>query len=226
MKVSHFIVPSPSIEGALGQCCVCGWKGNRCLPKHSIMSKSTGGVSNLCPLPTDEICAHCAALWAEPKVYARSIWVTTKGVQFPMISPDPEGKRPTWRNVIQSCEITQERVAILSTDPKKRVWPYAQISQGETLSLYLHDPSRGISENRSLNIYQLQKQLTWIEDKMTTYEFSKVSISDTLLKDLKTAQKIGVEHCMVLEQTAQAMRSTPEFIPALIIAQKQEVVHD
>jgi hypothetical protein len=114
-----------------------------------------------------------------------------------------------------------QRVAILTTDPKKRIWCYAQISQGDTLSLYLHDPSRGISGNRILSLKTLVAHLGWIEDKMTTHGFSKAAIADSLIRDIKAVKKVGIDHCMALETAAQSMRLTPEFIPALIIAQKE-----
>jgi len=220
-QISHFLLPGAALKGEIpGRCCVCGWDG-LCLPKAKIMSGATGSVSTLCPLPTNEICIYCASLWKEPKVYSRSIWATKHGIQFPTIAPDPASDRPTWRKVIRSCDPLEQRVAILTTDPKKRVWCYAQISQGHNLSLYLHDPSRGISSNRILSLKVLLSHLEWIEDKMTTYGFSKAAIADSLIRDIKAFKAVGVEDCMALEATAQSMRLTPEFIPALIIAQKE-----
>lgn len=224
MQVSHFLCSSlPQFKKSFiwGRCCVCGWEGDRCLKKNFVLNKSTGSVAALCPLPTEEICAYCAALWQEPKTYARSIWATEGIIEFPTIAPDLEGKRPAWRDIIRRQD-AQKRVAVLSTDPKKRVWPFARISAGDTVALYLHDPSRGISELRYCSLKILCQQLDWIESKMAAWDFSKAAIADSLLRDVKTVQKIGIDFCIEMESEAQLMRLTPEFVPALIIAQKEK----
>jgi len=229
MQVSAILYPEPPID-AIHQgkktytldnahCCICGeWAMG--YPQEAVFSKSTGAVSVLATVPSGRICCHCAALWGEPKKWGRAILATPGNVQFPTIASDPKGKRPTWKQALMRLDRTQPRVCILTTDPKKRIWPFAQISQGDRLSMYLHDPSRGISGNRVVSLDVLLSTLERIEG-IYSQGFSKVSIEQGLLSDLKRAQSLGIPHTVSLERQLQALRTTPEFLPALIIAQKE-----
>lgn len=223
-----------------GVCCVTGEWGDHHLRRELVFSDSTGNTSNLAPYNTDCISISAYKLWKEPKVWARSVLATPGRVLFPTIAQGGDrgqvtgdsknsitsnllpvtSHRPTWRDALRQLDISLERVCILTTDPKKRIWPFAQISQGETIKMYLHDPSRGISENRSLNYYTLLNTLSKIEDIYTTYGFSKGAIASSLISDFKTAQKVGIEHTMNLDEILSEIRELPEFTPALIIAQK------
>lgn len=189
-------------------------------PQEAVFSKSTGAVSVLATIPSGRICAHCTALWGEPKKWARAILATPGNVQFPTIAADTKSDRPTWKQALTQLDRTQPRVCILTTDPKKRIWPFAQVSQGDAMSMYLHDPSRGISGNRVVNLDALLSTLEQIEG-IYSQGFSKISIENGLLNDLKRSQSIGIPQSVSLESRLQALRPTFEFLPALIIAQKE-----
>jgi hypothetical protein len=221
MQVSQILIPAPATpdDALLAHCCVCGTHGPS-VPRKQVFSKSTGAVSVLATVPSDCICCHCAASWGEPKKWGRAILATPGNVQFPTISPDPKGERPTWKQALTQLDRTQPRVCILTTDPKKRIWPFAQVSQGDRLSMYLHDPSRGVSGNRAVSLDALLSALEQIE-AIYCQGFSKVSIEQGLLGDLKRAQSLGIPHSVALERNLQTLRITPEFLPALIIAQKE-----
>lgn len=220
MNTSQLLYPTPPTEGATeDHCSVCGWYGPT-YAKTEVFSKSTGAVSVLATVPTDRICVHCAALWGEPKVFARAVLATPEAVQFPMIAPDPAGQRPTWGQALAALDPTQPRVCILTTDPKKRVWPFAQVSQGDRLSMYVHDPSRGISGNRVVSLSLLLGTIADIE-AIYNLGFSKAAIERGLLDDLKRSKALGISATVAHERHLQSVRTLPEFLPALIIAQKE-----
>lgn len=220
--ISQILCPIPEKTGQLnGICTVCGVVSSEQFARDEIFSHSTGSIGALAPLNTRTICAHCAALWKEPKVWARSIWATLTKVEFPTIAPDPKGERPAWRDVIRTFDASVERVAIISTDPKKRVWCLARVSTGENIALYLHDPSRGISELRVVNGLRLIESLCQIENWMQF--FSKSAIERSLLTDFVGVKKQGFNYIKEQEDLLIQLRQTPEFIPALIIAQKEEL---
>lgn len=205
-----------------GVCCVTGEKSDRLLRRELVFSTSTGNTSNLAPYSGEGISISAYKLWKEPKMWAKSILATAGQVLFPTITAGEDDTRPTWRNALQKLDISQERVCILTTDPKKRIWPFAQISQGKTIKMYLHDPSRGISENRTLDYYTLLNTLSKIEEIYTTYGFSKKAIASSLIPDFKTTKEVGIEHTLNLDEMLNEIREIPEFTPALIIAQKHE----
>ena len=220
MNTPQLLYPNPPTEGTdPGQCSVCGWHGPT-YAKTQVFSKSTGAVSVLATVPTDRICVHCAALWGEPKVFARAVLATPEAVQFPTIAPDPTGQRPTWGQALAALEPELPRVCILTTDPKKRVWPFAQVSQGDRLSMYVHDPSRGISGNRVVSLALLLSTLADVE-AIYNLGFSKIAIERGLLGDLKRAQALGIPATVAHERHLQSVRTLPEFLPAVIVAQKE-----
>ena len=220
MNTPQLLYPDPPTDRATeGHCAVCGWHGLT-YAKAEVFSKSTGAVSVLATVPSDRLCIHCTALWGGPKVWHRAILATPEAVQFPTIAPDPEGKRPTWGQALAALDPELPRACILTTDPKKRVWPFAQVSQGDRLSMYLHDPSRGISGNRVLSLDGMLNTLASLED-IYALGFSKQAIERGLLGDLKRAQALGIPATVAHEGHLQSVRTTPEFLPALIIAQKE-----
>lgn len=220
MNTPQLLYPNPPTDRAInGRCAVCGSHGPT-YAKADVFNKSTGAVSVLATVPSDRICVHCTALWGEPKVFARAILATPEAVQFPTIAPDPSGQRPTWRQALATLNPELPRVCILTTDPKKRVWPFAQVSQGDRLSLYLHDPGRGISGNRVVSLNGLLNTLAVVEG-IYALGFSKQAIERGLLGDLKRAQGLGIPATVAHERSLQGLRQTPEFLPALIIAQKE-----
>jgi hypothetical protein len=54
-------------------------------------------------------------------------------------------------------------VIILTTDPKKRTWPLARVGRGDRCTIFLHDPSRGISGNVQLSLDRWRETLAVIE---------------------------------------------------------------
>ena len=63
----------------------------------------------------------------------------------------------------------------------------------------------------------------WLDFIETLYQsgFSKTAINNNLLREIKTAQAIGLTQTIRFEQQLSAMRGRPEFAFSLIVAQKE-----
>jgi hypothetical protein len=86
--------------------------------------------------------------------------------------------------------------------------------------MYVHDPSRGISGNRIVSLSLLLATIVDIE-AIYNLGFSKTAIERGLLDDLKRAKALGIPATVAHERHLQSVRTLPEFLPALIIAQKE-----
>lgn len=218
-SVSRLMRPDPLPGSYSGHCSLCGLTGDGQFLRDDILEKTTANLTALFDLNRSTMCAHCVAVWREPKKWHRGVYATADGVQFPVISRESATEdRPVWSDVLRA--ITDlSRVLILTTDPKKRVWPLARASSGQTACIYVHDPSRGISGNYWVNIPALTRALGIIETAYTA-GFSKEAIQCSLFQS-KTSQTYGLIATRALESEIAALRSSAEFIPALIAAQKE-----
>jgi hypothetical protein len=191
-------------------------------PRASILDTSGSNITTLFPHNTPYMCRHCVALWKVPKYWHRGIFATPEATYFPLIaaSEHQRAERPLWRDLFHAPERWQETscVAVLTTDPKKRVWPHARVSWGARLLLYVHDPSRGVSSNRWVHWDTLAATLVLVEQAYALGA-AKAQITETLYTPalLKT---YGLRVLRQLEAALQPARQTPEFLPALIVAQK------
>lgn len=86
---------------------------------------------------------------------------------------------------------------------------------------FLHDPSRGTSENRALVLVRLRQALDIIE-QIYTLGFSKPQIATSLLINSQLANQLGLAEVVKHESRLASIRNAPEFLPALITAQKGE----
>ena len=226
--VSDFLAISPFSESIAvgkkrvipveGTCSVCS-KERLGYPKSAVLSKSAAGLEDLMSAASDLICCHCADTWQQTKRNGRALLATKEDILFPTITLDKKSDRPMWRDVFRAFP-KQERICILTTDPKRRIWPLARVSAGDTLSLLLNDPSRGLFGNRNVSITQLVEILDLIEE-IYSAGFSKQAIENSLISGSKS---VNCSITLIVEWEGQLskIRTQPEFIPALIIAQKNE----
>jgi hypothetical protein len=219
MRISHFILPDAPKGTEHGICAVCGFYGDGQYLRDKVLDITTSNVTAIFELRYDHICAPCFGLWSKPKYWHRGILATTDNILFPVISEESKTEdRPTWSTALRSLG-NGPRAAVLTTDPKKRVWPFARVSAGSNISLYIHDPSRGISENRLLTLSTLYSALDLIED-VYSLGFSKSQIASSLLTSQHN-KRLELNKLLNLEARLQQIRALPEFVPALIIAQKE-----
>lgn len=223
MRLSEILIPIPIETGTLaGICAICARDSDNQLPLSAILEKTSANLTAQLDLTKDTVCPHCVGVWREPKKWHRGILATSEKILFPVIAKESAtANRPTWSAAIRELDTTLPRVAILTTDAKKRVWTFARVSQGETLSIYLYDPSRCLSGNVSARMCILRDTLNRIEE-IYLLGFTKNHIQQSLLSYQKLAQQIGIRETIEMERELIPLRSLPEFLPALIVAQKQE----
>lgn len=217
LSVSRLMRPDAEPGPHAGTCSLCGLPGDGQYLRNEILEKTSANLTALFDLNRDTICAHCVGVWREPKKWHRGVCATEAGVLFPVISRESVTQdRPLWADVLRGIDGSR-RVIILTTDPKKRVWPFARVSAGDSVCIYLHDPARGISGNAWVKLKMLNQALTTIESAYNA-GFSKEAIRTSLYSNYQ--QAVSCPNTRSLEQSLIALRKQPEFLPSLIVAQK------
>lgn len=215
------LIASPADPGPYrGLCSICGISGSGQYDRNDILDKTSANLTAIFDMNQSTICRFCVGVWREPKKFHRAIYADPEGLIFPVISRDSATEdRPVWSDIVRMMPVDQPRVMILTTDPKKRTWPMARVSQGDLCAIYTHDPSRGISGNIWVSIEEMRRVLNVIE---RAYEagFSKPAISTSLYTSHKQATIVGLEQTRQMEHQLAWTRTKAEFIPSLIIAQK------
>lgn len=227
LSVSRLLAPSPSKRGSLsGQCSLvnCNYAGDDLLDRNASLQSLTSNVTAAFTLASDLICPHCCEAWnagtkGPAKAFNRAFLATSRQILFPVISAESETpERPTWADTLRYADPDLPRVALLTTDPKKRIWPFTRVSVGDSCWLYLHDPARGVSGNRIISLAQLRRTLNLIESVYSN-GFTKTHINQSLFLAQSLIPKLGLSSITAMERDLAEHRSLPEFLPALIVAQ-------
>lgn len=218
--VSQLIGASAEPGAYHGMCSICGVIGPGQYDRDEILDKTSANLTAIFDMNQRTICRYCVGVWKEPKKYHRAIYADPDGLCFPVISRESvTDDRPAWSDLIRIVPIDLPRVIILTTDPKKRTWPLARVSQGDLCAIYTHDPSRGVSGNIWVSLIELRRILNAIE-RAYDAGFSKPAISTSLYTSHKQASVVGLDVTRQMENELTGTRTKAEFIPALIIAQK------
>lgn len=219
-SVSHLLYPDAPIGPHTGLCALCGYHGAGQYSRD-ILDLATSNITALFETAYHTLCAPCYGVWSKPKHWHRAIYATQAGVQFPVISRDSvTTERQAWSDIFRQMDPITPRAIVLTADAKKRVWPHARVSVGDNAWIYVHDPSRGVSGNRAVSIQRLRAALDLIESAYSL-GFAKAAIASSLFGS-KQATHIGLDAAISLDARLDQIRDDPEFLPALIIAQKNE----
>ena len=225
LTVSNILIETPVERGTqAGACGICGIHATDAYHRNEILDKTSANLTAIFELNDEWICAHCAEVWRKPKYWHRAICARPGRVVFPVISTESVTEdRPTWSALIRELldDLQTPRVLVLTTDPKKRVWPMAKVSQGRVASIYIHDTSRGVSSNYVVDLPTLVECLDLIEHAYTS-GFSKPVIDRSLYDSPATVRELGLDVTHALERELKQHRTHPHFLAALIMAQKQE----
>jgi hypothetical protein len=202
-----------------GACATCG---------HDIKSEAVA-VSSLAGdafgrqvsfINGDHVCIACAWMYSFPKETHRNVFVVANKLYWPMIGVESATEeRPSWQKLLLSTQqLPQDTPAIgvLTTDPKPRLWPMTHEVTLNNFGLYLHSPDYDVSEFR---FFDLNSCITTIQllNKILLLGYSKRACATSLLKETKKIEKLG-GIVFELEQNLQSLRSTPHFIPSLLVA--------
>ena len=222
VTIARLIYPDAPSGSLSGYCSICGDYGDTHYHRNDLLTPTSANLTSIFDFHHPHVCRFCSSIWREPKKYHRAILATPEQVLFPVISSESAtDERPTWGRAIRALRRDVPRVMILTTDPKKRVWPFARISQGPTAWIYVHDPSRGLSQNVTIDLDRQLAALGLIEQAYDA-GFSKPAIEQSLYSSHKQVQAVGIQATSILERDLAAIRGSAEFITALIMAQKTE----
>ncbi len=148
----------------------------------------------------------------------------------PLIARDSarEQGRPCWSELVRGIWPTRRdkrALILLATDFKKRLWPRARIGVlGDNTAVYIHDGAQTLSASLTINWPILLQVLETVE---TIYSagFSKKCIAQSLAREWKAAQVVGLPQVLVWQRELDRIRAAhpDELTMAMLIAQKYEV---
>jgi hypothetical protein len=144
----------------------------------------------------------------------------------PLISREAahEQGRPCWSELVRKVwpvRKGERMMAIITTDTKKRLWIRARVGTlGARTPVLCYDSALGLNSVRLLDWDAFLACLTLVED-IYSRGFDKAAIRECLVLASKAWQQTGWKLSWALEHSLAQARCHPEFLPALLIAQKK-----
>ncbi len=143
---------------------------------------------------------------------------------YPLISRESAAKqaRPCWSDLVREiwpARAGQTMAMLLTTDPKKRLWPMATTGPlGSRTPVYLY--ANGAAQTVYCDWPSL---LIWLQAIEIIYEmgFTKRAISESLMSDYRIATEVGLAETRRLDDSLVSGRQLPWFDVALLIAQRK-----
>ncbi len=133
--------------------------------------------------------------------------------------------RPCWSDLVRAVwpeRRGEECLILLTTEMKKRLWPRARAGVlGSATALYLYDASYSVAESRVVDWPALLECLGLVEEVYTA-GFVKDRIRHGLWSYHRMVEEVGIAQSACWERALAGWRARPEFLSALLIAQKQE----
>lgn len=165
------------------------------------------------------VCPACAWLFGDPKRMHRAVLVVGEHGWWPTIAQTIEG-RPRWRHALREIALAHPdtpMTGILTTDPKPRLWPRANIATCGSPGLYLHIPEQDISTWRALNLQRIAVCLAAIDLAMAAGA-TKTAALHGLLASPKLVDKLGLGKVIAIEDRLAPLRASIEFGVGIVIA--------
>lgn len=132
-------------------------------------------------------------------------------------------ERPCWSHLVRNIwpgRAGQQYMCIIADDYKKRVWPRARVATlGESSLIYLLYGKRALSKNVQVSWPRLIEVLDLVE-LVYNAGFSKNAIHDGLYTSYSAFSE-NLEGALDYESSLAEIRHLPEFLVALLIAQKE-----
>ena len=170
-----------------------------------------------------------ARAWRWQRQTSLAAMIFEDGTTFrPLISrssaTESEG-RPCWSDLVRAVwpeRRDQACVILLVTEMKKRLWPRARVGRlGSSTALYVYDAGYDVAQSLNLDWESFLACLSLVEEVYSA-GFVKANIREGLWGYYKKVQEVGYPQTRVWEDALVIWRRRPEFLPALLIAQKRE----
>jgi hypothetical protein len=165
------------------------------------------------------VCPACAWLYGEPKTMHRAMLVVGNEGWWPTIA-QVIPNRPRWRNALSAiarADPATPMTGILTTDPKPRLWPRAQMATCGAPGLYVHVPEQDLSGWHAIDLTHVAKSLAAV-DRAVAAGFTKTAALRGLMTSPAMVDKAGIELTERLEQQLSPLRGRVEFGVAAVIA--------
>lgn len=211
-------------EPAPGRCATCGTEiaeGVPFAPRRGIAGIDNDTFSGHAEYARwgSHVCPACAWLYGDPKRTHRGMLVVGEAGWWPTIAK-PIECRPRWRHVLREVARAAPETpmtGILTTDPKPRLWPRAQLAACAAPGLYLHIPEQDISRWSVFDLRQVALALADI-DSALAIDASKTAVLRGLWSAPALADRHGIDRIDAVESRLALRRGSIEFSIAMVIA--------
>jgi hypothetical protein len=229
MRGMNLVLPArllPHIQRGLDTtCAITGEHIQEGIPWKRVIPSSTGEYLDLMHGMTFEYLSIPAAIAFKGSWNMGSRLIFEDGTMYhPYISASSADgdARTHWSALMRAVwpeRAGQRCLCIVAGDFKKKVWPRATVGPlGPNTPVYVLDQERFVSRNLSVDWQRLVEVLDFIEE-IYTAGFSKRAIEYGLYADyaaLSSNPTMALEY----ERRLQELRSSPEFMVSILIAQK------
>lgn len=203
---------------ATGRCVTCGAGIAAGVPFAAIDNETFSGHAEFARWGT-HACAACAWLYGDPKRTHRGMLVIGAEGWWPTIKADLDG-RPRWREAllrIGKAAPQTPMTGVLTTDPKPRLWPRAQLAVCARPGVYLHIPEQDISGWVSFDLAGVRDALDAV-DRALALGASKTLALRGLWGSPALADKAGLAAVAAAERALAPLRGSVEMVIAAVVA--------
>lgn len=223
----HSGSPAPSLplEPITGYCATCGQPITEGLQIDKLGLVELSGGSDFFKFGT-HLCGSCTWLYLNHRSQPHSFFATEISLLWPVVSA-AVAERPTWQAVLSSFIHYSDDTpvaALLTTNSKPRVWPYARMSTRGNFRMYVNAPDYDIARMLSPDFGLLMELYSEIDDLMAL-GYTKRSILTGLYSARKVFNKdpkaLQHERNIAKYRNDTSIKAHDTFLLALITAPKE-----
>lgn len=205
----------------VGVCATCAGPMSEGMPVADVLNETFSQHADFLKYGT-HVCPACAWFYTDPKQHHRAFIAAGNLFLWPVLGEaSATESRPLWRDALRrvvGMPADTPVVALLTTDPKPRLWPRVQHGTVGAMRVYVHSLDDDLSAVVEVAARDLVSMVDAVSAALSA-GFSKATARRGLLTDHKAAGK-DMERAFALEAALAPMRGHPAFIPAVLVAVK------
>jgi len=211
-------------EPAAGRCCTCGAEiaeGVPFAPRRGVAgidNDTFSGHGEFARWGT-HACRACAWFYGDPKRTHRGCLVVGDRGWWPTIAQEIEG-RPRWRHVLGEIGRAggdAPMTGVLTSDPKPRLWPRAQLATCGAPGLYLHVPDYDVSGWTIFDLRRVERAIAAVDDAIAAGATKRAAFYGLWLQ-AQLVDRLGLAATAALEAALAPHRGSVELTIAVLIA--------
>jgi hypothetical protein len=211
-------------EPAMGHCAICGaaiTEGVPFAPRRGVVGIDNPTFSGYAEYARwgSHVCRACAWLCGDPKRTHRAMLVVGDRGWWPTIAQAIDG-RPRWRNIlgeIARAAPEMPMTGVLTTDPKPRLWPRAQLATCGRPGMYFHCPEQDISGWRQFDLRTVAQALAAVNAAITIGATKSAALRGIWTMPT-LADRHGTKIVDRVERRLAEYRGSTEFMIAAVVA--------